>query len=307
MSRILQYDPFVKRMGWPSVPPAYAWQAEAWKRAIAILTERADLFEAETWWWKEGMLTHLLSFPNAATVPGVPVVPHVGVGVGVHVFLNLDDYERDWQEWLRSHPNAMTAETSVLNSLWHVMVADTYLAHPSVSNNPMHKIVMAEISETGVVTILLLSSLVFTRDNQGIYRPDELRLQPEWSRPLAGPHLEPFANLTAFLRAKVVTADRVTQPPEIGAAIRKAKKAGLYVANPSASVRQVTWRREYLTRTEDNGTGEKRDKHWAVQGHMRMQPYPTERVRRPIFIAGHYKGNLTAPLYLRPKVNVVQR
>ena len=71
-------------------------------------------------------------------------------------------------------------------------------------------------------------------------------------------------------------------------------------------VSTVTWRKK-SDKLSSSGEATEWDKHWWVTGHFRKQPYPSEGVSRLIFIDPHAKGNLGAPLYNPPRVNLVKR
>ena len=74
------------------------------------------------------------------------------------------------------------------------------------------------------------------------------------------------------------------------------------------SVYTVTYRRQiHINADGKEPSGEARDKRWWVSGHFRNQSYPSEGVVRPIFIHPHIQGHPDAPLYVRPRVNVVKR
>ena len=111
------------------------------------------------------------------------------------------------------------------------------------------------------------------------------------------------AKITTLLNQRLVSTKRA-RPPFTMRRKEKTKKGRKAI--DEAKITQVIWR-QLSNLSISKGAKVAWDKHWWVKGHWRKQPYPSEGVYRLKFILPHQKGNLNAPLYNSPKVNVVCR
>lgn len=107
---------------------------------------------------------------------------------------------------------------------------------------------------------------------------------------------------TALLHQRLVTVTSERAP-------RAARRPGASPPLDETAVNVVTWRRAEPKDAgpDSDASPAERDKHWWVRGYVQNHWYPKDGVHRPIFIDTFPKGNLNAPLYSRPRVNVVAR
>ena len=109
-----------------------------------------------------------------------------------------------------------------------------------------------------------------------------------------------LAKMSALLKGRIAATKSELAPRCFR---RRSKKEGGRMDTP---VNVVTLVRRYAS----GGHGEigiVRDKHWLVQGHVRMQPYPSKGLVWPIYIKPYLKGNLKMPMSHKPTVKMVSR
>ena len=274
-------DPFVQRFIDSGVSPfriSHSWQAEGLKRVLAnhpnLRKANLDGFPGplmvkwQTWFWKTDQIQEWLSMPQAQ--PGVVLALHRDVGIGVHVFAHDLKADPDRGDHGRG-----------------------FILYPDEETEPLFVLLM-----------------VIARDSSGGYLcAGDPAGQPQyvWVPFGGGERRNIAANATALLSQCIVTVDEEKAPR----AMRRqaSREAGWQPTElDETSVYTVTYRRQiHINADGKEPSGEARDKHWWVSGHFRNQSYPSEGVVRPIFIHPHIQGNPDAPLYVRPRVNVVKR
>ena len=106
------------------------------------------------------------------------------------------------------------------------------------------------------------------------------------------------AKITCFLNQKLADVKKVkalSRPDR--------KRIGKDSPESQAEVNLVRWRKVSY---ESDGKGKMlRDKCWWVKGHSRWQWYPSEGVHRLVWIDTHIRGNPSAPLHEKTRINEV--
>ena len=91
-----------------------------------------------------------------------------------------------------------------------------------------------------------------------------------------------FCRIQALLKARVVEIRQVG----VERSVRRQAKRELGL-DMNTTIRQVVWRKTISSGSGSKADKQMRDKHWWVQGHIRVQPYPREGVHRAIYIDDH--------------------
>lgn len=249
------------------------WQAEAVKRFICYWIKDKDLgqewLKEPTWFWTLNMWHEWTGvWKKLDDSPSdYPLVVHPGIGVGIHVF-GTNFYPKI-ESWLKQE------------------MGEDYMEHTYLNIGRLH--------ENG--------KWEYTTWNwcwDGLGRPIKGIKQGHVS---IDSDITAAAALTTLLKQKIVHVDRGRSPRNIR---RETLIHTGFTDMEHTKVSTVTWRKK-SDKLSSSGEATEWDKHWWVTGHFRKQPYPSEGVSRLIFIDPHAKGNLSAPLYNPPRVNLVKR
>ena len=273
----MKTDPFVRRFFDAGLTPmriSHPWEAEAAKRAMAGLPK-----------------LHLLSgdgFPGPAMVPW-------------RTWFWRNDLVKEWLAMPAVQPGVRLALHRSVGIGVHLFEHKLDAKQPSG---------FQLIPDDGAALTVLL--MVIRQDSSA----GALCIGPTPGDPEQGRYVwfeshhdiqNIAANGTALLAACLVDVQEAKAPRAMRRQEARTSKRSRTPLDDT-SVYTVTYRKLSQIRGEaDGGKTAPRDKYWWVRGHFRNQPYPSEGVVRPLFIHPHIQGNPDAPLYVRPRVNVVRR
>ena len=262
-----------KKMLEAGLSPNSNGECEAIRRQLIRLGLK-DLQSMETWFWSGEKIEEAIALP--LPISGDKKLSlYEDVGLGFHLFKRTD------------------AQGEKIPALWQRREEEDGSSGPSL---PLG--VMIEKNSVKVISLRLDPDLGEEAFEKGFIALDLI------------PNDYPFddyflltAKMTCFLHQKVVETKRVKAAPRA-----ERKRWGMDAPESQSEINVVTWRTAkqraqfpgYNSRSERT-----RNKHWTVKGHLRLQPYPSERTFRVIYIGPHFRGNLNAPLHRKTKINKV--
>ena len=249
-------------------------EAEAIKRQL-ILNGLADLQQMETWYWDAERIEEAMSIPIESPAGGAIALPQ-NVGLGFHLFRKTDKKGKDID----------TLYADVEDSTSSILPMAMIIGPDGVKS--IHHIEKNDLPEAPTVA----PYTYFRTSDGGSYVLASVPV------PKDDPWFMLAAKMTCFLNQKLTDVEKVK-----ALARPDRKRVGIDSPEGQTEVNLVRWRK---VRSESDGEGKMlRDKCWPVMGHFRWQWYPGEGVHRLIWIDTHIRGNPSAPLQVKTRVNTV--
>lgn len=225
----------------------------------------------QTWFWESENWHKAFEVP----LPKGDMEPRPGIGVGIH-FFRADGMERT--------PSVVVGRMSEPD--YSGMLEIVAIVISEKNDHAVVGIDVGKTRESGKIQML-------------VYPVDERFPDNKMLKDL-------LIKMTVFLEYKVVDMEQVKAPRGFR---RRLKKGSPQEADMNrTSINVVRWRK-FERRTDGNGNpiGGK-DFCWPVVGHIRRQYYPSTGKHHPIWIEGHVKGNLNAPMKKKSlTINIVDR